>query len=102
MTRRRSITHSVATPRLYVNERSSTSAQSVREPRSPILAATLGEGDLERAGIAHEDDEAFATGDRRVEEVLREHDEMGGQEREDHGRVLAPLGLVDRAGIGER
>ena len=59
--------------------------RQLREPRgqpgAPVFAPALGERELERARIAHEHDEALSAGHRRVEQVLREHDEVRGEER---------------------
>ena len=84
---------------------------SIRRPASAIRAArrvrrssfrSVGEGDGDRARVAHEHDEALAARDRRVEEVARQHDEVRGEQRDDHGGVLAPLRLVHAACVRQR
>ncbi len=57
---------------------------------------TISHGDTDGAWRPDEDDEPLSASDSSVEEVTLQHLEVLGGDGHDHGRVLAPLRLVDR------
>ena len=67
----------------------------------PPLATTAADRDLERPPLAEQDHQALAAGDAGVEQVALEHRVVLRAQGEDHGGVLAALGLVDGGGVGE-
>src|SRR6185295_8826508 len=72
------------------------------ETTESIFASNLRQRDAERSGIGHEDAELSRSSHRRIEEVPREHDEVGGKQRDDDPRILAALTFVDARRVSER
>ena len=56
--------------------------------------------DSQRLALPHDDDEALAPCDRRVDEISCEHRIVLRRQRDDHGGVFRSLRLVDRRRIG--
>src|SRR6516165_1709663 len=67
---------------------------------SPSTSASL-HRDRQRLPLPDEDDEAFAARQAGVDQVPLQHRVVLGGQRNDHGRILRALALVDRYRVGK-
>ena len=77
-----------------------TSAEATRPASTNAAARDVANRDGDRLLLTNQNDEAFAAGDTGVEEIPLQHGVVLGHDRDNHGRVLRALALMDGRGIG--
>src|SRR5271166_701145 len=89
---------------LSQQNRRSANARACREPLAELRPASparsVADGDGDRFLLADQNDEAFASGDARVEKVALQHRVVLRENRDDHGGIFGPLALADSRGVG--